>query len=1213
MFLPIFLFELKYRFRRPATWIYFGLFLAMTFLFVTAAGGAFPGANISIGGNANVKVNAPHTISTICMVFSWFGVLVASALMGNPVYRDFEHRTHSLFYTTPISKWGYLGGRFWGSFVVALVVFSGIGLGYWLATLMPWIKAEKLGPNHLSYYVWPYVVIIIPNLLFSGAVFFTLATLTRNILSTYIGSVVLLLTYIVAQSFLQDLDNEVLASALDVFGGGAVYFTTRYWTPAEKNTLLLPFSQYVLLNRAVWTVVAVALLTFCFARFRFSAFASEAKPSKRKAAALAAAATEAALPAAPGQLRLPRVAQLFSGAMHWRQWWSLTKMEFRGIVRSVYFAAIVVSGIIFLLVTGAEVGKMYGTTTYPVTNEILDTLGGTFTLFMLIIITYYSGELVWREREAGVAQITDALPVPNWVPFSSKLTALGLVQVVLLGVVLVCGVLVQTAKGYFHYDFPLYIKGLFGVRLIDYLLLCVLAMLVQVLVNNKYVGHFVMVVYYLANIFRSQLGLNHHLLDYGGNPDIPYSAMNGYGHFVAGFAWFKLYWAAFAVLLAVASNLLWVRGTEASAKWRRHEASRRFRRPAWAAAVLGLFVLGVSGGFIFYNTNVLNEYRTPKQLEQMQATLEKKYRRYLDVPQPRITAVNLNTDIFPSTRRVAMAGYFMLQNKTARPIDSIHVSLPQNVKVSTLDFGAGTRLVLNDTTYLYRIYRLAQPLVPGDSLRLNLAVNFQEKGFPNNGSNTDVVQNGTFINSSYLPSLGYNEGRELGDDDVRKRNGLQPKPRMAPTNNLKARQNTYISHDSDWIRFETTVSTSPDQIAIAPGYLQKEWTKDGRRYFHYKMDRPMLNFYSYLSARYAVKKDQWVDSAGRRTIPIEIYYQPGHEYNLDRMVKGVKESLAYFSKNFSPYQHRQVRILEFPQYASFAQSFANTIPFSESIGFIADIDDKNPEDIDYPFYVTSHEVAHQWWAHQVIGGDVQGSTLMSETMSQYSALMVMKHHYGAYTMQKFLKYELDRYLGGRSAERKKEVPLAKVENQPYIHYRKGSVVMYALADYIGEAKLNAALKDYVKAVAYQGPPYTNSTEFLGYIKRATPDSLQYLVKDMFENITLYDNRLTEATAQKLPDGRYKVKMTIEARKFYADSLGNERIAAVQDWVPVAVFPEQGKDKKPVAPLALTKRRLHTGTNHLEFIVPRKPGKAGVDPYHVLVDRTLEDNTKTVEL
>ncbi|MEJ7665207.1 MAG: hypothetical protein WKG07_39625 [Hymenobacter sp.] len=154
---------------------------------------------------------------------------------------------------------------------------------------------------------------------------------------------------------------------------------------------------------------------------------------------------------------------------------------------------------------------------------------------MLIIIIYYSGELVWREREAGVAQITDAVPVPTWVPFMSKLAALGLVQVVLLTVVLLCGLLVQTVKGYFHYEIGLYIKALYGLELPYLLLLCVLAMLVQVLVNNKYLGFFVMILYYVANIFRSQLGFTHRLLAYGGASGAPHSGMNGYGSFMPAF------------------------------------------------------------------------------------------------------------------------------------------------------------------------------------------------------------------------------------------------------------------------------------------------------------------------------------------------------------------------------------------------------------------------------------------------------------------------------------------------------------------------------------------------------------------------------------------------------------------------------------------------------------------------------------------------------
>ncbi len=253
MFFPIFLFELRYRFKRPATWIYFGLFVLMAFLMMLAFGGAFPGGAISIGGvSPNVKANAPSVLNWLLTILSWFGVLVASALMGNPVHRDFEHRTASLFFTAPISKWGYLGGRFLGSLVVALLVFSGLALGAWLGTVTPFTEAGKMGPNRLVAYLWPYLVFIVPNLLLVGSLTFTLATLTRNILSTYLAAVGLLIGYLVAQSLLGDLDNELLAAVLDPFGSGAIYYTTRYWTPAEQNTLLLPLSRYEVLNSAFW-------------------------------------------------------------------------------------------------------------------------------------------------------------------------------------------------------------------------------------------------------------------------------------------------------------------------------------------------------------------------------------------------------------------------------------------------------------------------------------------------------------------------------------------------------------------------------------------------------------------------------------------------------------------------------------------------------------------------------------------------------------------------------------------------------------------------------------------------------------------------------------------------------------------------------------------------------------------------------------------------
>jgi aminopeptidase N len=40
--------------------------------------------------------------------------------------------------------------------------------------------------------------------------------------------------------------------------------------------------------------------------------------------------------------------------------------------------------------------------------------------------------------------------------------------------------------------------------------------------------------------------------------------------------------------------------------------------------------------------------------------------------------------------------------------------------------------------------------------------------------------------------------------------------------------------------------------------------------------------------------------------------------------------------------------------------------------------------VDMATYVGAHELGHQWWAHQVIGADEQGSTVLFETLAQYS-------------------------------------------------------------------------------------------------------------------------------------------------------------------------------------------------------------------------------------
>ena len=218
---------------------------------------------------------------------------------------------------------------------------------------------------------------------------------------------------------------------------------------------------------------------------------------------------------------------------------------------------------------------------------------------------------------------------------------------------------------------------------------------------------------------------------------------------------------------------------------------------------------------------------------------------------PRVTDVQVTVDLYPAERSANVQGTLWLENKTQQTIDRIALSLPggrSNFAVRELSFAGGQTPVIQDSDIGFRLYRLNSPLAPGGRTLLKFAFRFEHRGFANTDTGTRIVQNGSFLNSNYLPYIGYYPAVELSDDSARRKNGLDKIKRMPALADVTARQNNLISQDGDWINFETTISTSPDQIAIAPGYLQKEWLQDGRRYFQYKMDAPILDFFSFTPA-----------------------------------------------------------------------------------------------------------------------------------------------------------------------------------------------------------------------------------------------------------------------------------------------------------------------------------------------------------------------------
>ncbi|MCA1246894.1 M1 family aminopeptidase [Massilia sp. MS-15] len=1190
MLREFFKFELATQLRQPLLWVCALIFGALAF-------GASTTDAVQVGGSiGNVNRNAPVVVAQMLGVFSLMSMFVVTIFIAGTVLRDSEVGISDMLFATPMKKRDYLVGRFAAGLLACLVIFGAIMVGMMLGPLMPWVDAQRVGPFAGAAYAWGMAVLVLPNLLLIGALLMLLAATTRSIMLVYVGVLAFFILWIVAGTFTSDIDNEWIAVLSDPFGVRALGRATRYFSAAESNAGLPDVQGYLLANRLLWSAVALVLFGLTLVLFK----PQRAGTGKRlfgKAKAPVAAA------AAPAQLKLPRTEPHFKASTRWIQCWHILAFDATAVFRSVPFLVMLLFSVLNLVGSSVQMGEIFGTTVYPRTHLMVELLNGSFTFMLLIIVTFYAGELIFKERQARIADVTDAMPMPNWAPLVAKSLALVGVIVAFLFTGVLAAIVIQLVKGGAAPEPMVYLSSML-VSAAPFILMGLFAVVLQVVTNNKFIGYLLMILFMVSQIVAGILHFDHNLYNIAGLPRTPYSDMNGFGHFLQGWGWFVAYWSLFMLGALIVAQAFWVRGLSFAWRDRVREAGRRLKGAPGVALAVCTIAFAATGAWIFHNTNTLAGYEAGNVAMDKQAQYEKAYRKYKDMPHAKVTDVRAAVDIYPDERRLLIRGSYVLENKTGKPLDMLPLQVNADVQTTWKGLPAH-QVVVADKESGFSVLKLAQPMAPGARLPLEFVVDVRRPGFSNGGRADTINLNGTFFNNrEFFPQLGYQPGFELQDRNERRKRGLGEPQRMARLEDTAARQHSMFGPEADWISFETTVSTSGDQVALAPGYLQKSWKENGRNYFQYRMDQKMMPFFAYLSADWQVRKGAW------RGIPIEVYHDPKHAYNVDRMIAGTQKALDYFSANFTPYQHKQVRILEFPNYQSFAQSFANTIPFSESIGFIADLRDK--EAIDYVFYVTAHEMAHQWWGHQVTAANVQGASMLIESLSQYSALMVMEKEYGRHQMRRFLRYELDRYLRSRGSERIEELPLYRVENQDYIHYRKGSLVFYRLRDEIGEAPLNRALKRFLQDKGYQESPFTTSSELLDYIRAEAPADKHALIADLFEKIVFYDNRVTEAKASKRSDGQWDVTMKLHLAKMEADGHGKESARAYDEPVEIGIFARaDGAKEKDERVLFLEKRVLTGDKPVLTITVKDKPFEVGVDPYNKMIDRVSRDNRKNV--
>ena len=363
MFWQILLFELRYQLRRPLLWLMVFFFGLMTF-------GAITSDSVQIGGAiGNVHRNAPFVIVQMMGFMGFIGIFLTTMFVAGAILRDFDNNTHELFFSRPVKKRDYLLGRFTGACLVAFTAFLGTPLGIFIGSKMPWLEAERLGPFTLSPYLFGLAVIGFPTLFFSACVFFSLASLSRSMLFTYLGVVAFIALYSLSGVMLADLDNQYLAALADPFGIGALQEATKYWTIVERNSVLPPLGGVLLHNRLLWTAIGLVVLMLSLSRFRTTAARRGGKRRLwfgRKQQERASATTSTEAPSG-----LPVVTRDFDLATAFKQFFYQTRVEVMGVLKGVPFLVILAFGTLNLVASSGFLDQMFGTPVWPVTHLML--------------------------------------------------------------------------------------------------------------------------------------------------------------------------------------------------------------------------------------------------------------------------------------------------------------------------------------------------------------------------------------------------------------------------------------------------------------------------------------------------------------------------------------------------------------------------------------------------------------------------------------------------------------------------------------------------------------------------------------------------------------------------------------------------------------------------------------------------------------------------
>ena len=1181
MFTQLLKFEVFYQVKQRAFPIFAILFLFLG-IFVGRQGFAPTG----------VDYNSVYQVYFHTSLFTLGSVFIIMFFAISAMLRDKQHNMELLIYSSSIQKAHYFWSRFTGMFIFSVLAFTPFILGYILGNYFSDLDVERLGDFQLLTYVQPWLYIVVPNLFICSAIIFSVSAITKNSIATYVSAVFVYMLYFVcslflnspllAQSIPASPEAMAFAAIADPFGVAAFFEQTQYWTPFQKNSQLLSFSGLFLWNRLIWIVVGLGILLGTYSLFSFRKITKKVKKAKRsinKNTQLVAYK--------PLQTTHNFKAQYLA-------FFSLLKIELTSVFKSLPFIAVL---IMWLAIVFSELystvisGGEYGVSQYPFTNQLISLIVNPLTLFSLILIIFYSAEIVWKEHSLNFNLIVDAVPTKNSVFFLSKFFAILLLPVILITTGIIMCILFQIGLNYTNFEFGQYASLYYhyGLQLGVF---SMIGLFISSLAKSKYLGMGVFGLFVLLSLKSDAIGLEHPLTSLGFIPRISYSNMNGFYGGSNLYNHLAIYWLASGLLIVLVSFKTWNRGVTANYSTKLKLLRSGFTNFQKISFSFLIIVFLSFGSAVFYNLNIVSDYLTTDGSLEFREQYEKKFKLYEDLVRPYSISRKTEVAIFPEERRYTIKADYVLKNGGEQPITKVFVT--QRLPLETIAI-ENANLVTHDSVYGIYIFQFEKPLQPNHTVGYNFELKHHHKGYEEDKT---IVNNGTYItHTNFEPILGYSSGLEITDKVEREKRNLPKREKENSTDQHIALED----FNSEKINFETIVSTSINQMALSSGSLVKQWSENNRNYFHYKTKNKVIPMIAYFSAYYKTKK---VDYKG---ISIEQYYDAAHAFNIEDIENSTKQTIDYCEENFGDYAFDHVRIAEIPSHWSFG-GFAHpgVISMVEDRLFLADV--RNDETFNLVAKRTIHEVAHQYWGHTLSAKPVAGGSIFVEGFAKYTEAVVMEKMYGKAAVYELSENARRRYFSGRSFASDPEPPVYKVLGQGYISYGKALNVMLALRDLIGEEQVNRVLKKITDTYRNSDTLEANTIEFLDLVYNVTPKEHHHLIDDWFKKIITYHLSIEESSYEELENGTYEITATVKSRRFETIGKGEIIQIGINEPIKIGAFkthPSMVKEDSSV--LYYESNQINKEITEVKFIVSEIPDYIAIDPYGTRSDENLVDN------